>query len=63
MPKGVQKVDLPTKVCVICGHPFAWRKKWARDWDHVLYCSERCRRGAPASRRLSTVAEPPRARY
>ncbi|NCF75555.1 MAG: DUF2256 domain-containing protein [Proteobacteria bacterium] len=27
-----------------CSKPFAWRKKWARDWDQVLYCSERCRR-------------------
>nr|WP_237166133.1 DUF2256 domain-containing protein [Pantoea stewartii] len=21
-----------------------WRKKWAKCWDQVLYCSERCRR-------------------
>jgi len=21
-----------------------WRKKWARTWDEVRYCSERCRR-------------------
>ncbi|WP_410482517.1 DUF2256 domain-containing protein [Ralstonia flatus] len=27
-----------------CGLPFTWRKKWARDWDAVKYCSERCRR-------------------
>ncbi|MFX6903648.1 DUF2256 domain-containing protein, partial [Acinetobacter baumannii] len=20
------------------------RKKWARDWDSVVYCSERCKR-------------------
>lgn len=36
--------DLPTKVCAVCGCPFVWRKKWARDWDAVRYCSERCRR-------------------
>nr|WP_306545253.1 DUF2256 domain-containing protein [Malikia spinosa] len=29
--------------------PFAWRKKWERDWDQVKYCSERCRRSAPKS--------------
>lgn len=37
------KADLPTKVCAACARPFAWRKKWARDWDQVRYCSDRCR--------------------
>ena len=23
---------------------FGWRKKWARDWDSVRYCSDACRR-------------------
>ena len=31
------------KVCAACGRPFAWRKKWARDWENVKYCSQRCR--------------------
>ncbi|MEQ8585424.1 MAG: DUF2256 domain-containing protein [Thalassobaculaceae bacterium] len=39
-----RKTSLPTKICAACGRPFAWRKKWARDWDSVRYCSERCRR-------------------
>ncbi|WP_412069982.1 DUF2256 domain-containing protein [Rubrivirga sp. IMCC43871] len=39
-----RKPHLPTKTCPVCGRPFAWRKKWARDWDAVVYCSERCRR-------------------
>ena len=38
-----KKADLPQKICATCGLPFAWRKKWARDWDEVRYCSERCR--------------------
>jgi hypothetical protein len=42
--RGVKKSDLPQKNCKTCGMPFSWRKKWARDWDQVLYCSERCRR-------------------
>ncbi|WP_372844700.1 DUF2256 domain-containing protein [Psychrobacter sp.] len=25
--------------------PFSWRKKWEKDWEQVVYCSERCRRG------------------
>jgi len=38
------KLNLPEKICINCQRPFAWRKKWARDWDLVKYCSERCRR-------------------
>ncbi|MER5174071.1 DUF2256 domain-containing protein [Thioclava kandeliae] len=39
-----KKADLPRKICPVCQRPFVWRKKWERDWEHVLYCSERCRR-------------------
>ncbi len=39
-----KKPNLPAKVCVAYRRPFAWRKKWARDWERVVYCSERCRR-------------------
>ena len=35
----------PDKVCQTCGRPFSWRKKWARDWDEVRYCSKACRGG------------------
>ncbi|MBI6704463.1 DUF2256 domain-containing protein [Pseudomonas viridiflava] len=47
----MKKSELPIKTCVVCGLPFAWRKKWARCWDEVRYCSERCRRhkAKPAS--------------
>ena len=42
--------QLPTKHCVACGREFTWRKKWARDWEQVRYCSDRCRQqGAPAA--------------
>ncbi|MBC7841094.1 MAG: DUF2256 domain-containing protein [Gemmatimonadaceae bacterium] len=34
-----------SKVCLRCGRPFMWRKKWARDWESVKYCSDRCRVG------------------
>ncbi|PZX48236.1 hypothetical protein LY56_00387 [Roseinatronobacter thiooxidans] len=43
MPKMRRKGDLAEKICVTCGRPFAWRKKWARVWEEVRYCSERCR--------------------
>ncbi|WP_197056502.1 MULTISPECIES: DUF2256 domain-containing protein [Luteibacter] len=39
-----KKADLPRKVCATCGRPFAWRRKWAKDWEQVTHCSERCRR-------------------
>ncbi|OZB03837.1 MAG: hypothetical protein B7X58_15210 [Marinobacter sp. 34-60-7] len=39
-----KKPHLPEKICPVCQRPFAWRKKWAKDWDNVRYCSERCRR-------------------
>jgi hypothetical protein len=42
--KTVKKSDLPTKFCPVCDRSFSWRKKWERDWDSVVYCSERCRR-------------------
>ncbi|AFY68495.1 Uncharacterized conserved protein UCP037205 [Thalassoporum mexicanum PCC 7367] len=38
------KSHLPAKTCVSCGQSFTWRKKWARCWDEVKYCSDRCRR-------------------
>lgn len=43
MPRGVKKEHLPRKLCVVCGRPFTWRRKWARDWEHVTRCSDRCR--------------------
>jgi hypothetical protein len=39
------KNGFPPKICQRCGRPFEWRKKWARDWDNVRYCSEACRKG------------------
>lgn len=41
-----KKADLPTKVCATCRRSFAWRRKWARDWEAVKYCSDRCRGAA-----------------
>ncbi|MCC4588627.1 DUF2256 domain-containing protein [Xanthomonas melonis] len=38
-----KKQHLPEKVCVHCGRPFRWRKKWEKVWDQVKYCSDRCR--------------------
>jgi len=40
--KVVKKENLPSKVCVVCGRPFTWRKKWERSWDEITTCSKRC---------------------
>jgi hypothetical protein len=42
--KGIKKQNLPEKICVNCQKPFAWRKKWEKNWENIKYCSERCRR-------------------
>ncbi|MCA0131876.1 DUF2256 domain-containing protein [Winogradskyella alexanderae] len=40
----MKKEHLPEKICPVCERPFLWRKKWAKDWENVKYCSEKCRR-------------------
>jgi len=46
-PSGFKgnKQDLPQKPCAVCGRAMSWRKSWAKNWDNVLYCSDRCRAG------------------
>lgn len=34
----------PPKTCASCGREITWRKKWAKNWDAVRYCSDACRR-------------------
>jgi hypothetical protein len=31
------------RICTVCGRSISWRRKWARDWDNINYCSEACR--------------------
>ena len=38
------KAALPQKPCAACGRPMTWRRRWARTWDEVKYCSDACRR-------------------
>jgi hypothetical protein len=47
MSRMRKKSELPSKTCSVCARPMVWRKKWARDWDQVKYCSDACRRGTP----------------
>jgi len=32
------------RICEVCGRSIGWRRKWARDWDSIQYCSNACRR-------------------
>lgn len=40
--KKPSKSNLPEKICVVCGRPFSYRKKWERCWDEVTCCSKSC---------------------
>jgi hypothetical protein len=35
------------RICLACGRRITWRRAWARDWESVRYCGERCRRSRP----------------
>ncbi|MFT4661179.1 MAG: hypothetical protein ACI8XB_001450 [Patiriisocius sp.] len=37
----MKKEDLPEKICVVCGLPFPWRKKWEKNGEEVKYCSKK----------------------
>jgi hypothetical protein len=39
------KQSLPSKPCKTCGREMTWRKSWAKNWEQVLYCSDKCRAG------------------
>lgn len=34
----------PPKTCAVCGREMQWRKRWARTWASVKYCSDACRK-------------------
>jgi hypothetical protein len=40
---------VPEKPCAACGRRIGWRKKWARDWEQVRYCSDACRQHKPGA--------------
>ena len=41
------KLSLPSKLCVGCGRAMTWRKRWARSWADVKFCSDACRKARP----------------
>ncbi|PHR19654.1 MAG: DUF2256 domain-containing protein [Hoeflea sp.] len=57
MPKQLRKSHLPQKTCACCNRPFSWRRKWARVWEEVRYCSDRCRTAARSQRTRPSSAD------
>ncbi|MEM7751108.1 MAG: DUF2256 domain-containing protein [Pseudomonadota bacterium] len=53
----MDKTDLPEKICATCSRPFRWRKKWAKVWSDVRYCSERCRRSRRSTAAIKPLAD------
>jgi hypothetical protein len=49
-PRTVKKQHLPIKLCARCQRPMTWRRRWARVWEEVKYCSEKCRRDRGSAR-------------
>lgn len=54
---GTVSETKPVKHCRYCGRVMAWRKAWAKNWDEVRYCSQRCRRRKvrPIDRQLEST--------
>src|ERR1700712_4458711 len=40
-----QAGEQEAKTCAACGRTMEWRKAWAKNWEAVKFCSERCRQG------------------
>ncbi|HOY69775.1 MAG TPA: DUF2256 domain-containing protein [Methylotenera sp.] len=38
------KSNLPSKMCAQCGLSMTWRKSWAKNWNDIKYCSDKCRK-------------------
>lgn len=47
MPDKVKRREVSTghepKSCATCGRTMEWRKSWAKNWDEVKFCSDKCR--------------------
>ena len=41
------KSSLPSKACAACGRTMSWRKRWAKNWADVKFCSDACRQRKP----------------
>jgi hypothetical protein len=44
-----------SKSCTVCGGAIHWRRRIARNWDEVMYCSASCRRASVANARTGST--------
>ena len=44
-----------SKVCIVCGGTIQWRRRLARNWHEVMYCSASCRRASAANARTGST--------
>lgn len=56
LPPMAAKPDILKKRCPCCGRHFTWRKKFAKVWGQMVYCSTTCK--ATQQMDNSPVAEP-----
>ena len=49
--------DRAPRSCASCGRRIEWRRRWARVWHEIRYCSDACRRSRPGEtdRRLEAA--------
>ena len=45
-----------TKSCTVCGGTIQWRRRLARNWRELMYCSASCRRASFANARRGNDA-------
>ena len=43
MAHSKDQKEIPSKTCESCGREITYRKKWARNWSNVKFCSDECR--------------------
>jgi len=51
-----------TKLCAVCGRLILWRRRSARTWDVLQFCSAVCRRNRDARERVAEQRAPVRPR-
>ncbi len=45
------------KTCAACGRTMEWRKRWAKNWEAVKFCSDKCRGSKVATKDKELEAE------
>lgn len=50
---------MPSKICIMCGNMFDWRKKWEDCWDEITTCSKSCNGDRRILKRLAAELEDP----